>query len=83
MIFGSLWLTATSPMDPVAYLSKIGVNVVPAFTLFHTPPEAEATSTNRWSVSRLSTSTIRPPALPGPMLRQTKSVSSPSSPGAA
>ncbi len=41
MILGSFWFTATSPIDPVAYRSKIGVNVVPPFTLFQTPPDAE------------------------------------------
>ena len=46
MISGFSWNTATAPMDAAPYVSNIGSHVVPAFTDFHTPPEAEATRTN-------------------------------------
>ena len=34
---------AMSPMAAVTMFSKIGVQVVPSFSVFQTPPEAEAT----------------------------------------
>ena len=35
--------SARSPIDWTGCLSKSGVQVVPAFIVFHTPPDAEPT----------------------------------------
>jgi hypothetical protein len=35
--------TATSPIDMLDWLSKIGSNVVPPFVVFQSPPDADAT----------------------------------------
>ncbi len=40
---GSEGATAMSPTAAVASCSKMGVQVVPSFSVFQTPPEAEAT----------------------------------------
>src|SRR5512138_2167630 len=57
-------------MEKEPSLSKRGVQVVPPFTVFHTPPEATAT----YQVSGCSGSTARSPMRPevtaGPRLRQ-------------
>ena len=69
MMLGSFWKKATSPMEAEPYLSKMGSQVVPAFTDLKTPPEAEATRTWVKSLSRASKSEMRPTMLAGPMLR--------------
>ena len=42
-MFGSDGARAMSPTAAVAMFSKTGVQVVPSFSVFQTPPEAEAT----------------------------------------
>src|SRR3954469_6269648 len=64
--FGSI---VTAPIDCV-YLSKIGLNVVPPFSDFQTPPEALPT----YKVRRLfsmtaSMAATRPLITPGPIFR--------------
>src|SRR3954464_6503594 len=71
-VFGLLGSMVTAPMDCV-YLSKTGLNVVPPFSDFQTPPEALPT----YKVSRLfsitaSMAETRPLMTPGPMLRATR-----------
>ena len=41
-IRGSDGATATSPMAADGALSNIGAQVVPSFSVFHSPPDAEA-----------------------------------------
>ena len=43
IVFWSDGARAMSPMAAVAWFSKMGVQVVPSFSVFQTPPEAEAT----------------------------------------
>ena len=40
--FGFDCETATAPMEMTGWLSKIGTNVRPLFSVFHSPPEAVA-----------------------------------------
>src|ERR1700726_881955 len=40
IVFGACGSMATAPMDCAASLSKMGLNVVPPFEDFHTPPLA-------------------------------------------
>src|SRR5262245_52115056 len=42
-MFGSDWQTARSPIEDVEEVSKIGSQVVPLLTVFHTPPVAHPT----------------------------------------
>ena len=51
-------------------MSKIGVQVVPAFVVFHRFPEEAATYHTLRSVGSTAMSAIRPEARAGPMLRQ-------------
>src|ERR1043166_1966497 len=64
--FGS---TATVPIEYDAWASKTGVQVVPAFTVFHTPPECTATYQVLLSEGCTATSPIRPEGAAGPMFR--------------
>ena len=70
MILGSFWKKATSPMEAEPQLSKMGSQVVPAFTDLKTPPEAVATRTWVKSLSSASKSEMRPTMLAGPIERQ-------------
>src|SRR5512136_16919 len=74
MIFGSFWKNATSPMEADPYLSKIGSQVVPALTDFHTPPDAPAQRTWVKSLSRASKAEMRPTILAGPTFRHLRSL---------
>ena len=60
----------TQPMEYDPWPSKTGVQVVPAFSVFHTPPEPTAT----YQVCRLrgwmAMSLMRPDMMAGPMLRK-------------
>jgi hypothetical protein len=49
--------------------SKTGVQVVPAFSVFHTPPEATATKKRCRLPGVTANSTTRPELMAGPMLR--------------
>ncbi len=73
MMSGFFWNQATSPIDALPYLSKIGSQVVPALTDLYTPPEAVATRTLLKSASSASMSEMRPLMLAGPMLRHLRS----------
>src|SRR6266496_956800 len=64
--FGS---TATVPIEYDGCASNTGVHVVPAFTVFHTPPECTATYQVLFSESGTVTSPIRPDGAAGPMFR--------------
>src|SRR5260370_26133948 len=41
IVFGACGSTARAPMDCTDSLSKMGLNVVPPFEDFHTPPRSE------------------------------------------
>src|SRR5580692_11437523 len=59
IVFGACGSIASAPMDCTASLSKTGLNVVPPFDDFHTPPLAAPT----YTVSRPSSFT---PAIADP-----------------
>src|SRR5580700_7004992 len=70
IVFGASGSMASAPMDCTASLSKTGLNVVPPFDDFHTPPLAEPT----YTVSRPSSFTAaiadtRPLIAADPMFR--------------
>src|SRR3954463_8630416 len=69
IIFGLFCWFAIDPILSVDCSSKTGVHVAPAFTVFHTPPDAAPT----YQVSGLFTTTsiavIRPLIPAGPILR--------------
>src|SRR5450759_3915208 len=69
--FGSI---ATHPVEKEASLSKTGTHVVPAFSVFHTPPEATAANHRRPSVKSTARSAIRPDAIAGPIGRSSKPI---------
>ncbi len=59
-------------MEYEPWASKTGVKVVPAFAVFQTPPEAEATK-NSWRLpGRTAKSEMRPEVRAGPMDRSLK-----------
>src|SRR4029077_4494664 len=61
---------ATAPIDCTAWRSNTGLNVVPPFTDFQTPPLADPTKTVRRPLSRTAaTAAIRPLMVADPMLR--------------
>src|ERR1041385_307066 len=64
--FGS---TATVPIEYDACASNTGVQVVPAFTVFQTPPEWTATYQVLFSSGWIATSPIRPDGAAGPRFR--------------
>src|SRR5262245_46837986 len=64
--------TATSPIETVLWLSKIGVQVMPLLTVFQRPPDAVATYRVVGRPSTTATSTTRPPMLAGPSGRARK-----------
>src|SRR5262245_45545686 len=72
MTFESLGSIATqhSVNDPPS--SKIGVNVMPRFVVFHNPPNALATYHTFGFLGSICTSWIRPVASVGPMLRNSR-----------
>jgi hypothetical protein len=61
--------SVTQPMLAVPCSSKIGVNDVPAFVVFHTPPYADATYHTVLSRGSTARSTTRPDVTAGPMER--------------
>src|SRR5574341_111549 len=75
--FGLLGASAMSPIDATGWSSKIGLNVSPASSVFHTPPEAEPTYTSFGLPGTPSTSATRPLILTGPRLRHSSSASGP------
>ena len=67
-----LWLLgsiSTQPIENEPWLSKTGVNVVPLFTVFHTPPELTATNHSLWLSGLTAKSPIRPDRSAGPIER--------------
>ena len=50
----------------------MGVNVVPAFVVFHTPPEAVARYHTRVSLGSTARSTMRPEIMAGPIGRSSR-----------
>src|ERR1017187_9499190 len=68
--FGSM---ATAPIDCAPALSNTGLNVVPPFTDFHTPPLADAANTvSRPASLTAATAAIRPLIAAEPILRAVK-----------
>src|SRR6266487_1739888 len=65
---GCAWSTAMAPIDCV-YLSKMGLNVVPPFVDFHTPPPAAPTYIVLGSLATPSMAAILPLVTAGPMGR--------------
>src|SRR5436309_13256559 len=60
------------PIEKEPCPSKTGAQVVPALTVFQTPPEAAATYQVVGVRGSTATSTIRPPTTAGPMLRNSR-----------
>src|SRR5687768_8971301 len=83
MISGFVAAMAMSPIDDVPSRSNIGSHVVPAFVVFHTPPDAEAAyisfpirpSALAAGPSSTARSTMRPLVTAGPMGRHANSES--------
>src|SRR5712692_1125757 len=66
---GSDGARVMSPIVGTLSLSKSGSQVVPAFVVFHTPPEAMPTKTILGSLSTTAKSSTRPPMMAGPNSR--------------
>src|SRR6266403_217921 len=70
IVFGACGSMATAPMDCAASLSKMGLNVVPPFEDFHTPPLAAPTYTvSRPSSFTAAIAATRPLMAAEPMFR--------------
>ena len=69
-VSGRLGSTAMQPIEYERSWSKIGVHVVPALMVFHTPPEPTATYQVDGRCGCTTRSAIRPPIRAGPMLRK-------------
>ena len=61
--------TVTQPMEYEPWPSKMGVQVVPALSVFHTPPEPTPTYQTLGSPGLKATSAMRPDMKAGPMVR--------------
>src|SRR6266436_4516555 len=73
IVFGACGSMATAPMDCAASLSKMGLNVVPPFEDFHTPPLAAPTYTvSRPSSFTAASAATRPLMVAEPMFRAPK-----------
>src|SRR3954466_10639932 len=69
-VFGFFGSMAMAPIDCTGCLSKTGLNVVPPFTHFHTPPLAAPTySVMRFASCTASIAAMRPDIAAEPMLR--------------
>src|SRR3954466_4152119 len=69
-VFGFFGSMAMAPIDCTGCLSKTGLNVVPPFTHFHTPPLAAPTySVMRFASCTASIAAMRPDIAADPMLR--------------
>src|SRR6266571_3580740 len=66
---GSDGARVMSPIVGTLSLSKSASQVVPAFVVFHTPPEAMPTKTILGSLSTTAKSSTRPPMMAGPNSR--------------
>src|SRR5688572_23663139 len=83
MISGFVAAIAMSPIDDVPSRSNIGSHVVPAFVVFHTPPDADAAyislpvrpSALAAGPSSIARSTMRPLVTAGPIGRHANSES--------
>ena len=62
----------TQPVEYETWSSKMGLNVVPAFVVFHTPPEAVARYHTRLSLGSTARSTMRPEIMAGPIWRSSR-----------
>ena len=62
----------TSPMEYEGWSSKIGVQVVPAFVVFQTPPEPTAMYQVVGSAGWTAMSAMRPPIRAGPIPRSAR-----------
>src|SRR5712691_5480068 len=63
---------ATQPIEYELSPSKTGVQVVPAFSVFQTPPEATATNQRCGFVGSTAMSTMRPEVRAGPIDRKAR-----------
>src|SRR5512139_701015 len=70
MVRGSFGSIVTAPIEYDAWSSKIGVQVVPALTVFQTPPEATPTYQVLLSVGWMAMSLMRPEVIAGPIPRK-------------
>ena len=68
-LFGS---RVTTPIEYEGCSSKTGVQVMPAFVVFHNPPDPAATYQVLRLVGCTAMSAMRPPMTAGPMLRSVK-----------
>ncbi len=64
--------SVTQPIEYDDWLSKIGVHVVPAFSVFHTPPEPTVTYQTSRLFGWIAMSLMRPDMMAGPMLRSAR-----------
>jgi hypothetical protein len=69
MMSGLEGATATAPIEPVGWSSKIGVQVRPESVVFQTPPLQTPMKSTFGCEAIPATAFVRPP-LKGPMLRQ-------------
>ena len=64
------------PIEYTPWASKIGVHVVPAFSVFQTPPDPTATYHVARRFGCMTMSLMRPDMRAGPMLRNSRPDSS-------
>jgi len=67
--FGLVWSISIAPIELVGWSSKSGVNEVPWFSVFQTPPDAVPTKKTWGLASTTASSEIRPPMSAGPISR--------------
>src|SRR5580700_10424687 len=82
MRLGSLAATAIAPIDWVGWLSKMGCQVRPASSVFHTPPLTAPTQKTFGCEGTPTTARVRPPRS-GPIMRHSRSAYTAPGAGAA
>src|SRR6185312_8483371 len=86
-MFGSLWATASAPMDSTPALSNTGSQVTPPLVVFHTPPLRSPIQMVYWcacaGLSGTAMLVSQEPSRNGPMFRMGSALSTASSAEAA
>jgi hypothetical protein len=77
IVFGFFTSNTTSPIEYVPSFWKIGVHVVPAFVVFHTPPDATPAYHVAGCVGCTTTWFTRPDISAGPIGRKRKEANVP------
>jgi hypothetical protein len=65
-----------APKDTLPSFSNTGLQVVPAFSVFHAPPEADAAKMTRVSRGSTAKAVILPLVIVGPSSRQARALRS-------